>query len=54
MSDNRKVSVEERIYEMMCAGCERERHCHIWCENCDEYEDAVEEAYTEITMGLEK
>jgi len=31
--------IEERLYEQMCAGCEREHYCHNACETCDEYAD---------------
>lgn len=42
-----KKSIEEKVYEMMCAGCEREHYCHNACENCEEYEDEVNRQYEE-------
>ena len=38
-------TIEEIIYEEMCAGCENEHYCHSTCQNCDEYEDALNERY---------
>ena len=35
--------VEEHVYSRMCAGCEYERRCHVECEHCDEYYEAVDE-----------
>lgn len=36
-------TVDEYVYSRMCAGCEYERRCHVECESCDEYYEAVEE-----------
>jgi len=33
----------EKLYESMCAGCERESYCHENCEECEEFQDALEE-----------
>ena len=40
-------TIEERVYELMCAGCEKEHYCHNACETCDEYADEVERLYDE-------
>lgn len=40
-------TIEDIVYEQMCAGCEREHYCHNACENCDEYEDEVNRLYEE-------
>lgn len=29
------TSKEWEIYQRLCAGCERERYCHIHCEVCE-------------------
>jgi len=40
--------IEEELYSRMCDGCENERRCHVYCENCDEYEDELNRMYEEI------
>lgn len=36
-------NLEQELYQLMCVGCEKERHCHIECEHCDEYHEKLEE-----------
>ena len=43
----REMTIEEMVYEMMCANCEKAHYCHNVCENCDEYEDEVNRLYEE-------
>lgn len=40
-------TIEERVYELMCANCENASYCHNACENCDEYEEEVNRLYEE-------
>ena len=37
--------IEYEVYQMLCVGCEREFYCHNNCENCEEYEDAINSEY---------
>ena len=46
-----KISIEEKVYEYMCAGCEHEYFCHNACENCEEYEDEVDRLYMERELA---
>lgn len=34
-------SLEMKVYEKMCANCEYERKCHVQCETCEKYNDAL-------------
>ena len=36
--------IEYKIYQLMCAGCEREHYCHNACETCEEYDEELEKA----------
>ena len=38
-------TIEDIVYERMCADCEEAHRCHNLCENCDEYEDRVNHLY---------
>lgn len=40
---DKEVKLEEIVYQKMCAGCESERKCHIQCEVCESYTDALKE-----------
>lgn len=40
-------TLEMRVYQLMCAGCEYERKCHEECEHCDEYYDKLRELAAE-------
>lgn len=42
MSDK---NIEYKLYQLMCAGCEREHYCHNACETCDEYEEELARLY---------
>ena len=46
-----KISVEDKVYELMCEGCEHAHYCHNACENCDEYEDEVQRLYIEEELA---
>lgn len=43
----------EKLYESMCAGCERENYCHENCEECEEFQDALEEMEAEIDEAID-
>lgn len=32
-------SLEMKVYQQLCVGCEYERRCHVQCECCEAYED---------------
>lgn len=34
----KEVDLEMAVYQKICVGCERERHCHEECESCEEYQ----------------
>lgn len=40
-------SLEMKVYQQLCVGCEYERRCHVQCETCDEFKKALKEAALE-------
>jgi hypothetical protein len=40
---NKKIDLEQIVYESKCVGCERERYCHVNCETCEEYQEELQE-----------
>ena len=40
--DRDMKDIEQRVYEMMCHGCEKEHFCHEKCITCEEFKEEVE------------
>lgn len=43
----------EELYESMCADCERSSYCHENCEECEEFQEALEEMEAEIDEAID-
>ena len=37
------MTIEERLYALLCKGCPQEKMCHDTCEYCEEYLKGEEE-----------
>lgn len=36
--------IEQAIYQKLCSHCPNAKYCHEECENCKEYDEALERA----------
>ena len=36
------MTIEEKIYAMLCRGCPNEKRCHDECDHCDDYYEVLE------------